>query len=149
MGFVMRDIENPVSDSYYAADVCSPWLFQRFTQHGKSTICSLELLAALCALLTMRDSLRNHRVCLYVDNTAACSCMINGYSSSVPMAAMGNLFHLAISALGIDCWVEWVNTKANLADLPSRPAWHRMPAGIIIRHSPRIQTARDGFSIAL
>ena len=70
----------------------------------------------------MRDHLRNRRVCLYVDNTAAWSCMINGYSSSKPMAAMGNLFHLIAAALWIDCWVEWVNSEANLADLPSRPA---------------------------
>ena len=27
---------NPASGRYYAADVCPPWLFQRFTQHGKS-----------------------------------------------------------------------------------------------------------------
>jgi hypothetical protein len=76
----------------------------------------------------MRDSLRNRRVCLYViiiDNTAAWSCMINRYSSSVPMASVGNLLHLTIAALGFDCWVEWVNTKANLADLPSRPACQR------------------------
>jgi hypothetical protein len=123
LGFVMHDIEDSVSDRYYVVDVCPPWLFHRFAQHGKSTICFLELLTALCALLTMRDSLRNRRVCLYVDNTADWSCMINGYSSSVPMSSMGNLFHLAITALGIDCWVKWVNTQGNLADLPSRPAY--------------------------
>jgi hypothetical protein len=125
LGIVMHDMDNPARGRFYAAGICPPWLVQLFSEHGKSTICSLELLAALCALLTVRDHLRNRRVCLYVDNTAAWSCMINGYSSSKPMAAMGNLFHLAIAARGIDCWVEWVNSEANLADLPSRPAHQR------------------------
>ena len=56
----------------------------------------------------------------FVDNTPAWSCMINGYSSSKPMAEMGNLLHLTIAALQIDCWVEWVNSDANIADLPFR-----------------------------
>lgn len=51
--------------------------------------------------------------------------MINGYTSSPPMARLSTLFHLAAAALSIDCWVEWVNTDANLADLPSRPLAHR------------------------
>ena len=34
-------------------------------------------------------------------------------------------FYLAIAALQIDCWVEWVNSEANLADWPSRPARER------------------------
>ena len=41
-----------------------------------------------------------------------------------------NLFHLTADALGIDCWAEWVNSEANLADLPSRPAhqWEQLCA---------------------
>ena len=48
--------------------------------------------------------------------------MINSYSSSAPMAEMGNLFHRAImiAVFVIDCWIEWVNSDANIADLPSR-----------------------------
>ena len=32
---------------------------------------------------------------------------------------------LAIAALEIDCWVEWVNSDANIADIPSRPIHQR------------------------
>ena len=71
LGIVTHDMDNPSRGRFYAADICPPWFFKLFSAHGKSTICSLELLAALCALLTMRDHLRNRRVCLYVDNTAA------------------------------------------------------------------------------
>ena len=41
------------------------------------------------------------------------------------MASMGNLLHLAIAALEIDVWVEWVNSEANIADIPSRPSQQR------------------------
>jgi len=37
------------------------------------------------------------------------------------MACVSALFHLFVAALDIDLWVEWVNTDANIADLPSRP----------------------------
>ena len=47
--------------------------------------------------------------------------MITGYSSSKTMARVSALFHLFVAALDIDLWVEWVNTDANIADLPSRP----------------------------
>ena len=125
LGVVVHDEEDPVHGRFYAADVCPPWLVEKILQHGDSSICSLELLAALCALLTFSERLRDRRVYFFVDNTPAWSCMINGYSSSAPMAEMGNLFHLAIAALGIDCWIEWVNSDANIADLPSRPERQR------------------------
>ena len=38
------------------------------------------------------------------------------------MARISALFHLFVAALDIDLWVEWVDTDANIADLPSRPA---------------------------
>ena len=37
------------------------------------------------------------------------------------------LFHLALSALEADYWVEWVKSEANIADLPSRPIHQRGP----------------------
>ena len=42
-----------------------------------------------------------------------------------PWQPWANLFHLTAAALGIDCWIEWVNSEANLVDLPSRPAHRR------------------------
>ena len=101
LGVVIHDAEDPVHGRSYAADVCPPWLAHTFLQHGDSSICPPKPLAALCALLTASERLRNRRV----DNTPAWSYMINGYSSSAPMAEMGNLFHRAImiAVLGIDC----------------------------------------------
>ena len=122
---MIHDAADAKRGRFYGADVCPQWLTDKFLAHGASSICSLELLAALCLLITFPDRLRGRRVYFFIDNTPAWSCMINGYSSSKPMAEMGNLFHLAIAALEIDCWIEWVNSDANLADLPSRPAHQR------------------------
>ena len=109
LGLVLHDLEDPIIGRLYAADVCPAWLMEKFLEHGQSSICSLELLAALCLLLTFKERLRGRRVYFFVDVTPAWSCMINGFSRSKPMAEMGNLFRLAIAALEIDRWVEWVN----------------------------------------
>lgn len=125
IGSVIHDADDLVNGRHYSADVCPQWLVSKFLEHGDSSICSLELLAAVSLLLTFGERLRKRRVYFFVDNTPAWYCMINGYSSSKPMAEMGNLFHLAIAALEIDCWIEWVNSEANIADLPSRPQHQR------------------------
>ena len=125
LGAVIHDCENPTHGRHYTADICPKWLEELFLEHGATSICSLEMLAALCSLLTFRRWLKHRRVLFFIDNTAAWSAMINGYTSSPPMARLSTLFHLAAAALSIDCWVEWVNTDANLADLPSRPLAQR------------------------
>ena len=60
-----------------------PGSWRSFLEHGQSPICFLELLAALCLLLTFKELLRSRRVYFFVDNTPAGSCMINGFSRPV------------------------------------------------------------------
>jgi len=79
------------------------------------------MLAGLCGLLTLGQELRGRRVYFFCDNTAAWSSIITGYSSSKTMARVSALFQLFVAALDKELWVEWVNTDANIADLPSRP----------------------------
>ena len=38
------------------------------------------------------------------------------------MAAVTNALHVCDAVLGIDAWLEWVPSAANVADLPSRAA---------------------------
>ena len=64
LGVVIHDAEDPVHGRSYAADVCPPWLAHTFLQHGDSSICPPKPLAALCALLTASERLRNRRVYL-------------------------------------------------------------------------------------
>ena len=49
------------------------------------------------------------------------------------MARLVNMFHLAIIALDVDWWGEWVPSKANVADLMTRPddrGWQELEAGL-------------------
>ena len=83
------------------------------------------MLAALCSLLTFKNWFKRRRVFFIIDITAVWSTKINGYKNSPAMARMSSLFHLAAAVLIIDCWVKWVNTDTNLADLSSRPPAQR------------------------
>jgi hypothetical protein len=57
----------------------------------------------------------------FIDNTAAMSALVHGYSSKVDMARLSNIYHLVTFESRSFSWFEWVPSKANLADAPSRP----------------------------
>ena len=87
----------------------------------------------------MGDALRGRSIHFFEDNTPAWSALIQGYSSSRAMARLNSFFHLAIAALDIDLWVEWVPSKANPADWPSRPAHDKTPLGALhLKERPMI-----------
>ena len=128
LGLVCHDMEEPDTGRFYAADVCPAWLLDKIHEDcPEGAINPLEMLAAVNTILTMRSRLRGRRVVFYIDNTSAWSAMIQGYTSSRTMAKISALFHLALAALDIDCWIEWVNSDANIADWPSRPQRQRAP----------------------
>ena len=77
-------------------------------------------MAMVCARLTFPDVLRGRRVLHFVDNTTALSKAVHGYANEPDMAACANALHLLDAALQCDAWFEWVPSKANIADLPSR-----------------------------
>ena len=64
--------------------------------------------------------LQGRRVLGFVDNTVALSKAVHGYANDPDMAAVVNALHACDAALRIDAWFEWVPSKANVADLPSR-----------------------------
>ena len=57
----------------------------------------------------------------FCDNAGALSHFVNGYAGEPDSAALVNMFHVAILALNIEWWGEWVPSKANPADLRMRP----------------------------
>ena len=57
----------------------------------------------------------------FVDNAAALSGMVNGYANKPDMARLVNLFHVALLALDIEWYGEWVPSKANVSDILTRP----------------------------
>lgn len=80
----------------------------------------LEALGAACARLTFPELLVDRQVLHFIDNTSALSGAVHGYANSPDMAAFINALHLSDAALGADAWYEWVPSKANISDLPSR-----------------------------
>ena len=56
----------------------------------------------------------------FVDNTTALSLAVHGYANEPDMANLVNSLHICDAMLAIDAWWEWVPSKANVADLPSR-----------------------------
>jgi hypothetical protein len=82
----------------------------------------LELVVVLAAILTFGPKyLQDRDVLCFVDNTPALSACIHGYAKDTDMAAISNLLHLALAQLQCTSWFEFVNSAANIADLPTRP----------------------------
>lgn len=79
-----------------------------------------ELLAVAAAVETYPDIFKDSDVVCFVDNQGALGILVSGSSSD---AAMGRLAHdvaKAQMAIGSRFFYEYVPSKANIADLPSR-----------------------------
>lgn len=57
----------------------------------------------------------------FADNTAANGATCRGYSPLPDISMMVGSFHLKLARLSTRPWIEWVESEANIADLPSRP----------------------------
>ena len=66
----------------------------------------------------------------FVDNTSALYGMVKGYSRVPDSSAIIRAFQVANIALGANVWFNYVATKANVADLPSRGAMGEMAAAL-------------------
>ena len=66
------------------------------------------------------EMIRGRRVLHFVDNTSALYAVYNGYSRAADSSWMVNMFHCMNATIRADIWWEYVASKANIADLPSR-----------------------------
>ena len=80
----------------------------------------IELLGAICLLLTYQEEIWGRKISIFQDNSTAFYTMISGASGSPALAALANIYHLVAAAINMDPWVEWASTKAMIADIPSR-----------------------------
>ena len=80
----------------------------------------LEVLAAVAAYTSRADQLTGRDVIHFIDNVGAYSGLGKGYSRDVDSGRMISVFHTMNVALGANVWFEYVPSKANIADLPSR-----------------------------
>ena len=59
---------------------------------------------------------------LWIDNAGAVGSLIKGYSGVPDVARIINMFEFSLAKLGISSlYIDYVPTKSNPADVPSRP----------------------------
>ena len=67
----------------------------------------------------------------FVDNAGSLSHLVNGYAGQPDSAKIVNVFHAALIALRTRWWGEWIPSKANIADIMTRPGrFHELLAGL-------------------
>ena len=118
LGFVVYDPE----DGYfaYSSYLVPAWFFS-LMRNANACIGQLEIAAALLVYITLPSyRIRNRRILHFIDNTSAMYSLFKGYSSKDDSSLLVNLFHLILARLHLDIWWEYVASKANIADLPSR-----------------------------
>ena len=79
-----------------------------------------ELLAIVVPYLSEPELFRGREVVHFVDNTSAIYSAIKGYSSSRDSARIVHILHCVLAALGVTLWLEYVPSKENPSDAPSR-----------------------------
>ena len=89
-------------------------------QNRRTYIAQLEALAMLTPFTTYPARLAGRRVIHFVDNAVALSGMVHGYARDADLAVMVNAYHLMSTALRARPYLDYVASKANIADLPSR-----------------------------
>ena len=139
LGVVIVDTESPESEFYFAGSLTSPailaWLEQR-----KQQVNQLELLAVLCALMTFPEMFEGRSALFFVDNTAALSACVHGYTHATDMAILANAVHLQLASLRCHSMFMHVPGEANPSDLPSRADWVAGPYGLPILNVSQIKS---------
>ena len=96
------------------------------TSERRTYIAQLETLAAMAPYTTWPERFAGRRVVHFIDNTVALSSLIHGYARQADMAEMVNAFHLYMAGLRTATYMDYVPSKANIADDPSRGS-HYLP----------------------
>ena len=98
-----------------------PTFFFAFLSTDLETyISQVELVAAIAVYYTLPALLADRAVIHFIDNFAALSALVHGYASKPDLARLVNLFHAQIAALHCLFYGDWVPSKANPADVPTR-----------------------------
>ena len=100
--------------------VLPPWVYNFLSADAHTLIQQAELIAAVGAWRTLAANLQDEAVIHFEDNTGALSNLVHGYASRPDCGRIANAFHLTVAGLHAKSWLEWVPSKANVADLPSR-----------------------------
>ena len=86
----------------------------------KQYIYQLELLGAVAVYYSLPQVFAGRQVIHFIDNAAALAGLAKNASSAEDSAKVIHSFWALATALQIDVWFEYVASKANVADWPSR-----------------------------
>ena len=86
----------------------------------RQQIGQLEILAGLVPYLSVPHLLAGRDVVHWIDNTSAKAALVHGYSGAPDSARLVHAFHSYNLGLRARPWFEYVRSKANPADEPSR-----------------------------
>jgi len=122
LGAVVYD---PADGTVRHAHATPPWevLLSSWRHDRRTYIAELEALAAISVYSTYPALFRGRRVVHFVDNTVALSALVHGYARKPDLAKSVNVFYAQAAGLRTHVYFEWVPSKANIADLPSREGW--------------------------
>ena len=102
-----------------------------FLSRDHHLIGQLELLAAVAVYSSFpTEFFRERDVVHYIDNTSALYSITKGYSRRPDSLAIIRAFHVLDMMLEVNVWFNYVASKANIADLPSRDAIEEMAEAI-------------------
>ena len=125
LGVVVFD---PVDQTVRFAEAEPPWriLLSSWQRDKKTYIAELETLAGVAAYSTYPDLFAGRKVNHFIDNTVALSALVHGYSGKPDLAKPVNIFYLQTLSLRTSVYFEYVPSKANIADLPSRRMFNEL-----------------------
>ena len=104
----------------------------------KQQIGQVEIIGAIVPYLSAPDLLAGREVVHWIDNTSALSALTKGYSGVPDSARLVHMFHAWNVGARAAVWFEYVPSKPNPADEPSRDleladaSWRPAP-GVVSR----------------
>ena len=108
----------------YAHAQAPRWLLQHLydLREQKTLIIPLEAVGIAGTYFSkkLESSIRGKDILHFADNKAANAGAAKGYSGAADLARIVSALHSRWAELGIDPWVEFVKSEANIADEPSR-----------------------------
>ena len=138
LGAVVYD---PIDESVRYAAADPPWdlLLSSWRTDRKTYIAELEALAAVAVYTTFPTLFLGRKVNHFIDNTVALSALVHGYAGKPDLAKITNVFYMQALGLRASVYFDYVASKANIADLPSRREFDKLKAelaGLDVRSTP-------------
>ena len=93
---------------------------ERFCPGQKTYIGQLEMAWATSPAVTLPHVFRRRQCLHFIDNVGAMAGLIKGYARRLDMALLTGGVHALLNELESDPYWEYVRSKANVSDLPSR-----------------------------